>query len=180
MIFGEAGYDTIEGGIGWDKMYGGTGRDRIDGGFGNDLLSGGSGNDILTGGGGNDTFLFDLVGVQNADEITDFESGADKIGLDVAKAFGPLTGIANLSPAAFRIGDAALDGDDRIIYDQETGEMWYDADGNGVQEAQLFAKLAANTALSASDFELVNSSAATAFDGPIQVPLVSSETLMLG
>jgi len=60
------------------------GNDVLIGGTGNDTLNGGAGADILTGGGGNDKFKYlsvnDSHGGQ-ADTITDFSSGNDKIDL---------------------------------------------------------------------------------------------------
>lgn len=46
-------------------------------GKGNDILRGGDGNDRMTGGADADTFVF--AGSINADVITDFETGVDKI-----------------------------------------------------------------------------------------------------
>ena len=60
------------------------GNDVLIGGTGNDTLNGGAGADILTGGGGNDTFKYLSVNNSHggqADTITDFSSGNDKIDL---------------------------------------------------------------------------------------------------
>ena len=65
----------------------------------------------------------------------------------------------------------AADADDGIIYDQATGNVWYDADGNGIQAAQLFAKLTAGALLAAGDFQIINSSVAAA-------PLADSKDLL--
>ena len=53
------------------------------------------------------------------------------------------------------VGSAALDADDRIIYDQTTGLLYYDADGNGAGAAVLFAGVAGLPALTAADFTVI-------------------------
>ena len=53
---------------------------------------------------------------------------------------------------AFRAGTAALDADDRIIYDAATGQLWYDADGNGAGAAVHFADVTPGTTVTNADF----------------------------
>ncbi len=60
-----------------------------------------------------------------------------------------------MSGSAFVLGTAALDGDDRIIYNQATGALFYDADGNGGGAAVQFATLGAGIALLASDLAII-------------------------
>jgi Ca2+-binding RTX toxin-like protein len=75
--------DQLLGGAGNDLLVGGGGNDVLDGGTGNDVLIGGYGQDTLTGGAGQDRFVFNVpVGRANADVITDFTAGEDKIVLD--------------------------------------------------------------------------------------------------
>ena len=76
--------------------------------------------------------------------------GQDLIMLDRA-IFGAVNA-GTLSGSAFVAGTAAIDADDRIIYDSATGEIFYDADGNGSSAAILFAKVTAGTALTAKSF----------------------------
>ncbi|MBX7496424.1 M10 family metallopeptidase C-terminal domain-containing protein [Qipengyuania sp. 6B39] len=171
IVYGGNGNDSLDGAAGWDRLYGEAGNDALNGGNGVDFLAGGAGQDTLTGGSGSDIFYFDLAGASNADNLTDFVSGADIIRLDLAGAFSRLAGTGSLAASAFRIGTAAADADDRIIYDQATGNVWYDADGNGIQAAQLFAKLTAGALLAAGDFQVINSSVAAA-------PLADSKDLL--
>ena len=159
-VYGGTGNDVMLGGFGSDLLYGGAGDDRVEGGAGYDLVAGNAGNDVLWGGAGNDVFRFDLAGTAHADTIADFTNGADRIELDLAGAFSALAGTGTLAASAFVAGPQALDADDRILYDQSTGQLFYDADGSGAGAAQLFATVAAGTVLSASDFRVVDSSAA--------------------
>ncbi|MDG5750955.1 M10 family metallopeptidase C-terminal domain-containing protein [Qipengyuania sp. XHP0211] len=158
QLFGDGDDDQLFGVFGWDQLDGGAGNDLLDGGAGNDRLAGGSGNDVLTGGYASDVFIFDLVGAANADQITDFGTGDDSFELDMAGDFSALSGTGMLAASAFRAGTSAQDSNDRIIYDQASGNIWYDADGSGAQAAQLFATVAAGTSLSAADFKVVDSS----------------------
>ena len=122
---------------------------------GDNVLDGGAGADLLRGNGGADTFAFTSpLGGGNVDQILDFEVGVDQVALDNA-IFSELA-LGALDPNAFRIGTAAEDADDRIIYDQTTGAVYYDADGNGGGAAVQFATLPTGLAnLSAGDFIVV-------------------------
>src|SRR5262249_7844365 len=52
----------------------------------------------------------------------------------------------------------AHDASDRVVYNTSNGDLWYDADGNGVGAAQLIANMDWGTipTLSATDFIVVN------------------------
>lgn len=84
-LSGGLGDDTLYGGFGNNTLYGGQGNDVLIGGPGNDVLSGDKGQDILTGGGGSDLFILATSAATpdftQADVITDFQPGIDKIGL---------------------------------------------------------------------------------------------------
>jgi Ca2+-binding RTX toxin-like protein len=133
--------------------------DRITGSDAANRLAGGGGNDTLTGGAGADSFVFAEAGTANADRITDFAPGADKVALDDAG----FAAIGNLGD--FAAGDARFyaaagassghDGDDRVIYDTSTGQLYYDADGNGTGTAQLIATLTNIPAISATDLTVI-------------------------
>ena len=68
--------NTITCGAGNDSVYGAEGNDVLDGGTGTDTLTGGSGADIFVTRSGNGS-----ANLADADIITDFEDGADLIGL---------------------------------------------------------------------------------------------------
>jgi Ca2+-binding RTX toxin-like protein len=63
-------------------------------------------------------------------------------------------GTGVLSNAYFKAG-AATSFDHHILYNQGTGELFYDADGSGGVVAIKFAMVSAGTALSASHFFIV-------------------------
>jgi serralysin len=125
--------------------------------IGNDAanrIAGGGGSDKLTGLGGTDRFVFNtpLVG-NNVDCITDFSAKDDTIELE-NKVFGHLK-VGVLEQAAFYVGSAAHDNSDRIIYDQTTGAVYYDADGTGTAASVQFATLGTGLAVTNLDFFIV-------------------------
>ena len=124
------------------------------GNAGANLIDGGGGRDELVGAGGADTFRFaTALGSGNVDRIHDFQAGTDKIALDDA-IFSALTP-GTLPAGAFVIGAQALDADDRIIYDQSSGRLFYDSDGNGTAVAVEFASLLGAPSIAASDFLVI-------------------------
>ncbi len=136
-------------------LLGNSGDNRLNGGAGNDTLNGGLGADLMIGGTGADSFVFDAaIGAGNIDRVTDFSVVDDTIVLEDA-IFAALGGTGALSSSAFRIGSAAADADDRIIYNSATGALFYDADGNGAGLAVQFATLSTGLALTSSDFFVI-------------------------
>ncbi|MGA0532714.1 hypothetical protein [Hansschlegelia sp. KR7-227] len=111
------------------------------------VISGKAGNDLLWGQGGKDTFVFDtaLNGKTNVDSLRDFEHLVDRIALDRDLFEGIVFGKTGLMASKhFYEGSAAHDLNDRIIYNSETGRLFYDADGNkaGGEKAVAFAIIA--------------------------------------
>ncbi len=121
-------------------LEGSGGNDTIIGGSGNDDLTGGVGNDVLTGGAGADRFLYTEFN-HRIDTITDFVAGQDSLVFD-ASAFGGglIPGI--LSAAQFVLGSSAADGDDRFIYNNTDGKLFFDSNGNAAGSQVLVATLA--------------------------------------
>ena len=104
--------------------------------------------------GGADTFAFTTaLGGGNVDFIEFMVSGTDKIALDDAVFTG--LGLGALNANAFHVGAAAHDADDRIIYNSATGQLFFDADGNGGGAAVQFATLQSITVIAASDFTVI-------------------------
>ncbi len=146
-----------------DHLTGNTGKNTIDGGAGNDTIDGGGGNDTLIGGAGLDNFAFNSTpnNSSNWDTISDFSVVDDTILLSQA-IFAAAGGVGTLSSSAFRLGTAAGDADDRIIYDLASGKIYYDADGTGAGAKVFFAKVTAGTVLTNADFQVF---------APAQAPL---------
>ncbi len=133
-------------------LTGNTGANTLNGAAGNDTLDGKAGLDTLTGGAGLDTFRFSTApAAANADRLSDFVSADDRIVLDDA-VFAGIGPVGSLAAAAYRAGAAAADASDRVVYNAATGQLFYDADGNGAGTAVLFATVAANTAITLGDF----------------------------
>jgi Ca2+-binding RTX toxin-like protein len=141
----------------------------IYGNAGTNLLTGGGGADALYGLGGIDTFAFTAaLGSANVAIVGDFSVAEDRILLGGA-AGQPFAALASgaLGAGAFRLGSAALDADDRIIYNPGTGALSYDADGAGGAAAVQFATLSTGlTNLAASSF--------TVSGGPNNLPVMIS------
>lgn len=142
--------DTVNGANQKDLLFGNVGNDTLNGGNGDDLLVGGAGNDRLTGGGGNDTFVFNtaLDVVSNVDQIMDFDAAnADRIFLsreffgDLATTSGGLQAGDFASVTDGTGGTAALGAGARVIYDSQTGNLYYDSDGGTSANRTLFAVL---------------------------------------
>ena len=151
-------YNSIEGLIGSvfkDGLVGNTTANKIDGGAGDDVIGGSGGNDTLTGGAGMDVFVFDsaLDASKNVDVITDYTVGADTIGLDKL-IFTALSGTGILSADQFaaNLDGKAGDASDRIVYETDTGKLFYDADGNGAGTGIHFATIAGGGLLTNVDF----------------------------
>jgi Ca2+-binding RTX toxin-like protein len=135
-----------------------TGNDLVNvigGNSGNNVINGKDGNDILTGNDGADKFRFDtaLNAATNVDQVTDFDVGLDKIQIDNDVFTGLTRG--NLAGTNFHIGANAADANDRIIYNKNTGDLFFDADGNGAGAKVKFAELDTGLALTASHFIVV-------------------------
>lgn len=175
-LVGSDAPDGLDGGQGHDTIKGGKGNDKLEGKEGDDWLDGGLGKDVLTGGKGSDSFVFGAGFVPkgivsrgminaNADEITDFVSGEDKIVLSL-HAFHEITGKAGSGLTADQFGLAAYatTSVQRILYDRAKGEIWYDENGHAsVTDAGIgtwtgrahLATLKPGTELKFSDFEFV-------------------------
>ncbi|MEO7223258.1 MAG: calcium-binding protein [Devosia sp.] len=156
-LSGFGGKDTLIGGEGNDWLAGGEGADQLFGGLGNDWLDGGTGKDRLTGDGGLDVFIFNLAPrAADADTITDFTHGEDKIRLLGSKfeAIG-----AKLERAEFYAkagATSAHDSSDRIVYDTSTGRLYFDKDGKGGAKAVLLATLENEETITRADIQLLS------------------------
>jgi Ca2+-binding RTX toxin-like protein len=132
---------------------GNTLANTIIGNAGANKFIAGVGSDTLTGGAGADSFVFNVaLGAGNIDQITDFRAVDDTIRLEDSVFTGLATG--TLNAAAFRSNTTGNAGDasDRIIYERDTGRLFFDADGTGGGAKRQFAVIDANLTLTAADF----------------------------
>jgi hypothetical protein len=132
-------------------VFAGDGNDRVTGGRGDDYVSGGKGRDTIAGGLGADLFVISGENLTNADVdiISDFNiAQGDKIYFDTST-----TGIAfNESTFALTPGLKNIPNDAEIFYDQQRGNLYYDADASGSGAAILIATFSNKVALTADSF----------------------------
>jgi serralysin len=158
-INGVAGNDLLQGLGGNDSIVGATGWDTLQGGEGDDRLYAGGWSDTMTGGAGADSFVWAETGANNRDTVTDFASGTDEVLLEN----GALTALG--AAGAWAAGDARFwaaagatsghDGDDRLIYNTTTGNLYYDADGSGAGAAQVVATFTGAPGIVATDITVI-------------------------
>jgi len=128
----------------------------ITGNAGENVLSGLGGPDTLTGGAGADTFVFAAATVAgNIDTVTDFNIAADTIFLENLFFTGLPGGL--LAAAAFRasLTGQAADATDRILYETDTGNLFFDADGTGAGGRVRFAVVDIGLAMTQTDFFVI-------------------------
>jgi VCBS repeat-containing protein len=167
---GGSATDTFVGGSGDDNLKGSDGNDSLQGDGGNDTLAGGTGNDTLTGGAGSDNFVFDtaLNPTTNVDTIAGFDdAGNNQDVILLSKAiFSALATPGDSGGAALQTADFASVASGgatanvvnaHIVYDQATGNLYYDPNGGtGGAERVQFAHLdAGNITVDVSDFKVV-------------------------
>jgi Ca2+-binding RTX toxin-like protein len=150
--------ETIRGNSKSNTLKGFEGNDKLYGNGGNDKLYGGTGNDQLNGGAGKDAFYFDTLphSRSNKDKIQDFNVVDDVIRLDNA-VFSNVGRDGALKASAFWSNNTgkAHDRSDRIIYDKDSGILYYDADGSGKGAAVAFATISKHLSLTYKDFYVV-------------------------
>jgi Ca2+-binding RTX toxin-like protein len=150
--------DTLLGGEGNDSLLGFDLSDQLFGDAGDDTLNGSIDRDTLTGGTGADTFV--LEDSTDQDLITDFQFGADILLIDGRYTFDEIGRSGDFLPGDARFASnstgTAQDASDRLIYNNTTGELWYDADGTGATEGWVVAVLQGAPTLTASSIEVIN------------------------
>ncbi|WP_311274803.1 calcium-binding protein [Methylobacterium sp. WCS2018Hpa-22] len=132
-----------------------TGNEKANalvGNAGANRLDGGTGKDVLTGGAGADTFVFSTkLSSTNVDHISDYAATGDTF--ELAQGVFKALALGDLAASAFKdIASGTTDASDRLLYNRGTGELFYDADGNGASKAILFAVVDTKVALNHHDF----------------------------
>ena len=150
--------NTITGNSANNTLNGAAGNDTLLGGVGADRLYGGAGNDTVTGGTGADAFVFHATpnAATNVDRITDFSVVDDSIWLENG-VFTALGATGTLSAAAFVRNTTGLaqDASDRLIYESDTGELYYDSNGSAAGGSVLIAVLNPNLLMTHLDFTVI-------------------------
>ena len=110
------------------------------------------------GGIGGDQFVFNtaLNAATNVDRVTDFNAAADTIVLENA-IVTTIVGTGTLTAAQFvaNATGTAQDADDCIVYETNTGSVFFDSNGNAAGGAIQFAKLAAGLKFTNADFFII-------------------------
>jgi Ca2+-binding RTX toxin-like protein len=126
---------------------------EILGNAGDNRLEGRDGNDTLRGFEGDDTFVFNTkLGASNVDTVVDFNVADDRFLLSDAIFTKLNTGV--MLSGYFRANTTGLaqDANDHVIYETDTGKLFYDADGLGGAAGTQFAKIAVGLSLTNADF----------------------------
>lgn len=135
-----------------NKITGNNANNQLTGGGGSDTLDGAAGTNTLTGGVGNDIFKFTTK--THSDTITDYNVANDTIQLENS-IFTALTATGTLAVSQFKIGTQALDANDFIIYNNSTGVLLYDADGNGVGASVQIVTMGTGLAMTNADIVVI-------------------------
>ena len=136
-------------------LNGSSGRDTLIGGSQDDTLIGGVGVDQLTGGAGADIFFYNAINHRN-DRITDFDTSQDTLIFSRAGFGGELTPGRSISEEQFAIGLGATDEEHRFIYNQNNGNLFFDADGDDATPGLLITTLTNKPDLTHRDIFIVN------------------------
>lgn len=149
---------TVLGGDGNDQIRGGLLADTINGGDNNDKLIGYGGADILTGGAGADQFRYlfasDSGTGANADQITDFLSGTDRLNfalLDADPVAAGRQALSFIDTAAFSATGTA-----QVRYAASGADLLVqvDLDGDGNADMEIVLQSANGQVLNSNDFML--------------------------
>ena len=123
------------------NLNGDAGSNTLSGHGGDNVIRGGAGYDTLFGGGGEDVFVISRES-KTFDEVIDFHSGEDKIGLS-GRIFRSLFGKDK------QLKEGVLG--EKLIVDEE-GVLWFDADGVGGKAAVEIAVIGVQDGLGPEDF----------------------------
>ncbi|WP_270935421.1 M10 family metallopeptidase C-terminal domain-containing protein [Falsiroseomonas oryzae] len=164
VLLGHGGSDVIDGRGGNDVLNGGAEADRLIGGEGADTLDGGAGRDVLIGGTETDAFVFSAIpAFGEADLVLGFVHLEDALvlslaGFDPTGSRGLAPGLLLDQPGRFLANDSGLAdqrGVAQLVYETDTGRLWFDGDGAGGAARQMVATLSGAPELGAGDILFV-------------------------
>jgi Ca2+-binding RTX toxin-like protein len=133
------------------------GADTLVGGIANDILQGGAGFDVLTGDLGADVFRFVRLADQ-ADRITDFAGGTDRLQISATGFGGGLTAGIDLAATGRLISNTTglpTGAFGQFIFETDTGRLWWDIDGTAPALRGLVATLDGVSSLAAQSIQVV-------------------------
>lgn len=142
VLAGKANIDGT-GNDGDNLLTGNKGINTLSGLDGDDILDGLGGNDRYIGGNGNDTFRFGAApnAKSNVKTVEDFVSGEDTLDINTAAFKWKGAPLGTLLAENFVSSDSGLaeTATQRFVYNNTSGELFYDADGSGRGKAVLVA-----------------------------------------
>ncbi len=156
-IIGSQFNDYLAGDDEVNVLTGLAGNDQLRGGGGDDVLIGGDGVDTYVGAGGADRHVFDTA-LGFVDVVQGFSvADADRFVLshDIFTELTFAGAETTLDATEFHVGAAAASFTHRIIYDDTTGALSYDPDGDDPAGPVQFATLATGLALTNAEFLLI-------------------------
>jgi hypothetical protein len=121
----------------------------------NDNLFSGVGKNVLTGGIGRDSFNLTYSSTGAYDIIADFSIEDDTILVSKAEFGLGQTQDTILDSSLFRLGTSAITLGDRFIYDQTTGNLFFDEDGVGSTAQVQIAQLSNQAMLSSANMTVI-------------------------
>ncbi|MHC5761790.1 beta strand repeat-containing protein [Nostoc sp.] len=154
-LTGNTGVNLLNGADGDDSLLGNLGNDTLLGGAGNDSLFGGIGRDTLTGGNGRDSLYLTDTRTGGYDVITDFTVGDDTIFVSKAEFGLSQSQNTTLESGLFRLGTSATTAADRFIYNQTTGNLFFDKDGVGGTAQVQIAQFSNQALLTSTDITVI-------------------------
>jgi Ca2+-binding RTX toxin-like protein len=135
------------------NLVGSNTAQSILGNNGSNRIDGKEGADTLRSFGGEDTFVFSTTLISsNIDTIVDFDTVRDRFALEADIFTGLANGKMSAEQFVANTSGVATTADHRIMYETDTGRLFFDADGNGAGGRKQFAVVTPDLALNADDF----------------------------
>ncbi|MCC7276184.1 MAG: tandem-95 repeat protein, partial [Alphaproteobacteria bacterium] len=156
---GNALDNVLLGNAGGNNLAGGDGNDTIVGGAGDDTLEGGAGSDVLKGGMGLDTFRYGaavegndiIVGYVGEDDA--FEVSASAFGGGLSEGMDLLATERYVENATGAASSAA--GVGQFVFETDTGQLRWDADGQGGGAAVVVAQFVGASGWAGSEIAVI-------------------------
>jgi Ca2+-binding RTX toxin-like protein len=154
VALGTNGKNEFDAASGYGVYYGFGGADTLTGGDNGNTFIGGSGSDILTLGSGVDKVLFDSL--SGTDTVNGFTPSSDLVQLarSVMTALGAAGALSSNEFASNSTGVASTSAV-RVVYNQATGALFYDADGSGSGSSVQLATLIGLPVLTHNDIVII-------------------------